>query len=167
MRATGKRIISIFICLMLLFSCTTVWAGEPEAKAAADAQAAQLEIVSSGSVVPGSTVTLKGTAAVTGDPDAVYRYIYYDGITWREIYSSSNPLLQVNWIPSAAGDYLMAYQVICNGRQTNAFQNLHVESPYMRLQGIDTAGTSKGIQITPRYETNMDPPDCKIYIYDI
>ena len=24
MRATGKRIISIFICLMLLFSCTTV-----------------------------------------------------------------------------------------------------------------------------------------------
>ena len=103
MRATGKRIISIFICLMLLFSCTTVWAGEPEAKAAADAQAVQLEIVSSGSVVPGSTVTLKGTAAVTGDPDAVYRYIYYDGITWREIYSSSNPLLQVNWIPSAAG----------------------------------------------------------------
>ena len=43
MRATGKRIISIFICLMLLFSCTTVWAGEPEAKAAADAQAVQLE----------------------------------------------------------------------------------------------------------------------------
>lgn len=169
MRATGKRIISIFICLMLLFSCTTVWAGEPEAKAAADAQAVQLEIVSSGSVVPGSTVTLKGTAAVTGDPDAVYRYIYYDGITWREIYSSSNPLLQVNWIPSAAGDYLMAYQVICNGRQTNAFQNLHVESPYMRLQGIDTAGTSKGIQITPRYETNMDPQTVKFtyMIYDL
>lgn len=169
MRATGKRIISIFICLMLLFSCTTVWAGEPEAKAAADAQAVQLEIVSSGSVVPGSTVTLKGTAAVTGDPDAVYRYIYYDGITWREIYSSSNPLLQVNWIPSAAGDYLMAYQVICNGRQTNAFQNLHVENPYMRLQGIDTAGTSKGIQITPRYETNMDPQTVKFtyMIYDL
>ena len=104
---------------------------------------------------------------MTGDPDAVYRYIYYDGITWREIYSSSNPLLQVNWIPSAAGDYLMAYQVICNGRQTNAFQNLHVESPYMRLQGIDTAGTSKGIQITPRYETNMDPQTVKFTYNDI
>src|SRR5699024_5326276 len=99
-------------------------------KTAASASAAALEITPSQNIPIGSTVTLKGKAAVTGEPDAVFRYIYYDGTTWREIYRSANPEIQVQWTPDAVGDYLVAYQVQYNGQETNAFQTLHVDQAY-------------------------------------
>ena len=170
----GKRILAAFLCFLMLLTSVPVLAEDasgPAAvtqKTAASASAAALEITPSQNIPIGSTVTLKGEAAVTGEPDAVFRYIYYDGTTWREIYRSANPEIQVQWTPDAVGDYLVAYQVQYNGQETNAFQTLHVDQPYLRLSGIDTNPASGGgIEIRPRYETNMQDVSFTYMLYDL
>lgn len=170
----GKRILAAFLCFLMLFTSVPVLAEDasgPAAvteKTAASASAAALEITPSQNIPIGSTVTLKGKAAVTGEPDAVFRYIYYDGTTWREIYRSANPEIQVQWTPDAVGDYLVAYQVQYNGQETNAFQTLHVDQAYLRLNGIDTNPASGGgIEIRPRYETNMQDVSFTYMLYDL
>ena len=138
----------------------------------ASAVAQSLVVSPSADITVGETVTLEGTAATEGEPEAVYRYIYYDGITWREISSSYTPA-PVEWTPGAAGDYLVSFQVQYDGQETNAFQNVHVnekEPAYMRLNGVDTEVlASGGVQITPRYETNLSEEDVSFtyLLYDL
>ena len=109
-----------------------------------------------------------GTASSPEAANAVYRYIYYDGITWREIYRSDK-VESVEWKPENTGTYLVAFQVQCGGQETNAFQSLNVTDNYFDFSGIRTAARSAGgIDIYPQYEASQEMRSSFTYmIYDL
>lgn len=86
--------------------------------------AEELKITPNQTISKGDTVTLTGKVSSEMD-GAVYRYIYNDGNTWYEI-SSSDKVTSVEWCPETSGKLLVAFQVIYQGEESNAFQALVV-----------------------------------------
>ena len=147
----GKRILAALLCFLLLLNGQVVFADEQET---GSASAEHLEILPDQNITVGETVTLEGSAEINGTPETTYRYIYYDGTTWREIASSQEFFTGVEWTPEETGDYLVAFQVQNMGQETNAFQNLHVgaRDTHLNLTGINTSSRADGgIEIRPVY----------------
>ncbi len=169
-----KRITGLLLaCVLMLSGVQPVWADAeiPNVEVqdlTAASTAEKLEISPAQTVTVGTTVTLSGTASSPEAANAVYRYIYYDGITWREIYRSDK-VESVEWKPENTGTYLVAFQVQCGGQETNAFQSLNVTDNYFDFSGIRTAARSAGgIDIYPQYEASQGNAVSFTYmIYDL
>ena len=164
----GKRILAAVLCFLLLLNGQVVFADEQET---GSASAEHLEILPDQNITVGETVTLEGSAEINGTPEATYRYIYYDGTTWREIASSQEFFTGVEWTPEETGDYLVAFQVQNMGQETNAFQNLHVgaRDTHLNLTGINTSSRADGgIEIRPVYDAGAGASVSFTYmIYDL
>lgn len=163
-----KWMLIVTVCFMILFGCQAVMADNDQQLSAP--YAANLEIGPASYLACGSTVTLYGTAEDTEGRDAVYRYIYYDGITWREI-SKSNAAGSVTWKPEAAGEYLVGFQVQYQGQESTVYASLFVQEPFFEISRIDTAVMSDGetVGIAPRFQTNWPASyySFKYLIYDL
>ena len=170
-----KRILSLVLaCLMLLLYCQPVPAAETETSEYAQRTeslptAEKLEIGPSLRVAAGEQVILSGQASQTAAENVTYRYIYYDGTAWNEI-ASSDTVEPVVWQPAGVGVYLVAFQVLADGTETNAFQTLQVENGYFYLNGIQTRTDSAGaVEIFPQYETNRNTENISFsyLLYDL
>ncbi|MGF7085770.1 glucosaminidase domain-containing protein, partial [Ohessyouella blattaphilus] len=73
----------------------------------------------------GTVIGMLGSAKVDVE-GAIFRYIYFDGVTWNEIYSS-NKLERATWTPTRASEYDICFQIILpNGRILNKMYHYHI-----------------------------------------
>lgn len=118
----------------------------------------------------GYGVELQGVAENTEGRNAVYRYLYYDGMYWNEI-SSADKVDKVEWVPQASGDYLLAFQIQYLGNEENFFLAVHVEEPPLVIENISTSLQSDGVtvKIVPQYTTEAegDSYQFEYLIYDV
>lgn len=130
-------------------------------------KATGLSIAPSATIALGQSVMLTGKASEDNRADASYRYIYYDGYTWHEIYSTDH-VVEYNWVPTAAGSYVVCYQIICGSSVSNYMTTLKVEEPAFQLSGCKTSG-NEGVLIEPVYSTNLLPEQLSFtyQIYDL
>ncbi|WP_230406872.1 L,D-transpeptidase family protein [Blautia liquoris] len=117
----------------------------------------------------GTTIGLSGTVENPMNQKLQYRYIVYDGTTWRELYSSDNLQKVYYWKPEQKGNYLLCLEVTGpDGKVYQSFMSYQIQALSTKLKNLQV--------YTPDYRTyyimqNVDSNDgnlkYKYQIYDL
>ncbi|MDD3218365.1 MAG: L,D-transpeptidase family protein [Lachnospiraceae bacterium] len=131
-------------------------------------EALALNVSPKNSSAVNDAVELRGVADHVSDKEGVvYRYIYFDGITWRDI-KTSDVLETVNWTPAQAGSYILCFQIVYEGKNYNSMTAYTVQNRSLKITGLDNklSTDGKNVTITPKLETNVNASGLK-YSYQI
>ena len=126
----------------------------------------------SNSTVAGNTVTLKAYSNNIASGYNQYRFIYYDGISWKAFNDfSSNTAYE--WVPKKAGNnYILGLEAKNSAgdvKQYITWSYYTVSEPTVKINGVNVQEEKNGmsVKITPQVETNSTSLKYKYLIYNV
>lgn len=153
----------------------TAQLGQADAKAIAEhlnLQKGAFGVTPAGSVVAGNTVTLRAYPQNIESGYDQYRFIYYDGTSWKAFndFSSSTTY---SWTPKVPGsNYIFGLEArnsAGNVKQYITWSFYTVNEPIVNIKGLNIREEKNGlsVKITPQIDTNSTSLKYKYQIYNL
>ena len=153
----------------------TAQLGQADAKAIVEhlnLQKGAFGVAPAGSVVAGNTVTLRAYPQNIENSYNQYRFIYYDGTSWKALndFSSSTTY---SWTPKVSGsNYILGLEAknsAGNVKQYITWSFYTVNEPTVNIKGLNIQEEKNGmsVKIAPQIDTNSSSLKYKYQTYDL
>lgn len=153
----------------------TAQLGQADAKAIVEhlnLKKGALGITPAGSVVAGNTVTLRAYPQNIDNGYNQYRFIYYDGTSWKA-FNDFSTNTKYEWTPKkAATNYILRLEAKNNTgdvKQYGDWAYYTVTEPYVNIKGLNTQEEKNGmsVKVTPQVDTNSSSLKYKYQIFNL
>lgn len=114
-----------------------------------------------------TTIQLSGSIKNPLADNLIYRFLEYNGLTWKELYSG-NTLSAIDWNPPI-GHYLLCLQVIdSTGRHYNKFMDYAIDPYTTTIKGLNVySPDGKNFSMQANLTTNDSHLTYKYMYYDV